>query len=764
MNLLRAGTRAFLLTAFAGHAIGQEWTDEQLVAACPGFQVEEIGKRLEQIGQLLAARPACLPAMAVRIHGDHREYRLRIEGLLNDLADERWQVREAAERTLIEVGARAWTMIEQKKDAGDVLEQRIRCARVLEALVAKGDADEKRDLKLMRGLVTTALYCEPDERLLRSLRSALGHTDNGIGELAIRALGKLGGDAEANALLPMLTWKGGIHRMVTAAALGRMQGPRALAICRQLLDPKASAELLEGGKLDRTQAMAIVRALHSRSDDGAKALLQELQNHADPVIAGAAKVVVPHEAAPTEPARFALPDPGQIDGKMGGLFGDSQRIDGAFTGLPEAELSFAEVDSLEYPDHVVQPPTATRLFLSQGSLLIGELTGLDGDKIRLVSPRFGEIAVPRKDIQGVATDPSLTRLIGASVDHDRVKLRNNDIVDGTILGVAGGQLSLRKVDGAEQRLPLDEVAGLLFQRPQATEPDATTYSRLDLVTGERLLGFLADGSPSHVAISVPDIGVAVVKWTDVSRLEYSVGGGALWGFTLIADYSENRAYEVDEQGRMVFELNELFGTWDAECLDNGNLLITEFSLSRVQEINRKGETVWFYDEGLKNPYDADRLPNGNTLIADTFASRVIEVTPDKKIVWSYADEIRPFDCDRLPNGNTLIADALKERVIEVSPQGEIVWQVNGMPQPHDADRLPNGNTLITLRNKGAVIEIDRDGKVVWELNNLSSPCDADRLPNGNTLVAENIHVREFDRRGHEVWRKETTWAVEANRY
>jgi glucose/arabinose dehydrogenase len=107
---------------------------------------------------------------------------------------------------------------------------------------------------------------------------------------------------------------------------------------------------------------------------------------------------------------------------------------------------------------------------------------------------------------------------------------------------------------------------------------------------------------------------------------------------------------------------------------------------------------------------------------------------------------------------------LKDRVLEVVPKGEVVWESKGLPNAHDADRLPNGNTLVTLRNKGAVLEIDRDGKVVFELQGLSSPSDADRLPNGNTLVAENTRVREFDRRGNEIWKKEMTWAVEVNRY
>jgi hypothetical protein len=50
------------------------------------------------------------------------------------------------------------------------------------------------------------------------------------------------------------------------------------------------------------------------------------------------------------------------------------------------------------------------------------------------------------------------------------------------------------------------------------------------------------------------------------------------------------------------------------------------------------------------------------------------------------------------------------------------------------------------------------------MSGLSSPSDADRLPNGNTMVSENTRVREFDKDKNEVWKKEMTWAGEANRY
>ncbi len=740
----------------------QDWTDEQLAAACGGFQSASLATRLQQVGALLAQRQEAFTAIVARIHGDHREYRLKIDRLLDELIDPRWHVRQNAERVLIEVGGRARAEIQQRKENFDVLEQSIRCARILEALRDKGEEQENRELALLRGLVTTALYLDADARLLRALRSALGHTDASITDGALRALGKFGGDDDVDAIAQMIAFKNGLHRQTAIAALGRMRSAKAGALCRQLLGLAAAGGALAGVTPTRTEAMAIVRALHQRDDAGARALLAELERCADPVLAAGARVRVPPATGATK-TQFSLPDRTVLDGTFGGFFGESLRADGALPDLPAAELPFADCDTLNFPAHAAIAPAGARVFLNQGTLVSGEVLAIDPEGVRLRSPLFGELTLPRAEVQGIAFDGSLDRLVGASTAHDRLRSKANEFVDGTLLRGDPTTLVMKTAAGAERSFPIADVAGVLFTRPRTTEQDTTIYARLDLVTGERLIGFVADSSPTHVAVCVPMLGAAVLPLQQVTHVELGVGGGAMWGFTLIADYSDNKIVEVDDQGRVVFVLEEVFGAWVAECLDNGNLLITEFSVSRVQEVDRKGKQIWVFED-LKNPYDADRLPNGNTLIADTFASRVIEVDQAGKIVWSFAKEIRPFDCDRLPNGNTLIAEVLKDRVIEVSPSGEIVWEAKGLPHAHDADRLPSGNTLVTLRNKGSVVEIDRDGRIVFEITGLSSPSDADRLPNGNTLVAENTRVREFDRRGNEVWKKEMTWAVEVNRY
>ncbi|MFM1874128.1 MAG: hypothetical protein RL398_3550 [Planctomycetota bacterium] len=733
----------------AAAALGaQEWTDEQLQANTPGFQSDSLVSRLRQAGALAAARAQALPAMAARIHGDHREYMLKIERLLAELSDESWHVREAAERSLIEIGGRARSLIEQRREKFDVLEQSMRCTRILDALAAKGGEQEERELRLLRGLVLTSQYLEPSVSLQRALRSALGHTDASVVDGAIRALGRLGGQDEVAPIVQLLTQKGGAHRSVALAALGRMGAPGAVEACRALLadDATATADKIE-----------LLRALRTRGNDtAAVALVAEAGKSADPLVAAAARVQLPDEGPTT--ATVALPDPIEVETLILGIAGDSVRMRGGIEDLPEPELAFRDLDRIEFPKHASQAVTQARVFLSQGSLMVGDLVSVDATTVVVRSRLFGDVKVPRGDLQGIALDPALDRLVGGSPAVDRVRLRSGEFLDGELVDVDDKQVRI-----GQRAVARGDVGGLMFRRPLTTEPDATVYSRVDLVGGDRLLGFLAGGTGSHLGLAVPGLGVAAIPLAQVRKIEFGVGGGALWGFTLIADYSDNRVVEVDDQGRVVFSLEDIYAVWDAECLDNGNLLLTEYAVSRVREVNRKGEDVWVF-ESLNNPYDADRLPNGNTLIADTFGMRAIEVDKAGKIVWTYDKDVRPFDVERLPNGNTLIADMQHERVLEVSPQGEVVWEVGGMPQVHDADRLPNGNTLITLRSKGSVIEVDRDGKVVWELNGLSAPGDADRLPNGNTIVAENNRVREFDRRGTEVWRKEMMWAVEVNRY
>ncbi|MGK0265150.1 MAG: hypothetical protein ACI8UD_003813, partial [Planctomycetota bacterium] len=268
-----------IVTALVAALPAQDWTDDQLVSESNGFQSLSLTAQFEQVGRLVAAKAQSFTAIVARIHGDHREYRLKVDQLLDELCDPNWKVRENAERSLVEIGGRARTVIQQRRDDYEVLEQHIRCGRILEALDAKGTEQEDRERKLLQGLVRTSLYLDGDDRLLRSLRSALGHTDTSIAGGAIRAIGKHGTDNEADAVAMMVKFKSGLHRSIALSALGRMKSAKALAHCRGMLLNDTKEGPLEGVELNRTEAMSIVRGLRTRSDDGAKQLLVDLGKH-----------------------------------------------------------------------------------------------------------------------------------------------------------------------------------------------------------------------------------------------------------------------------------------------------------------------------------------------------------------------------------------------------------------------------------------------------------------------------------------------------
>ena len=70
---------------------------------------------MEQVGSLLEQQAQAFTPVVARLHGDYREYRLKIDRLLDELSDPSWRVRESAERALIEIGGRALGVIEKRR-------------------------------------------------------------------------------------------------------------------------------------------------------------------------------------------------------------------------------------------------------------------------------------------------------------------------------------------------------------------------------------------------------------------------------------------------------------------------------------------------------------------------------------------------------------------------------------------------------------------------------------------------------------------------
>ena len=164
MTLQRIWRTITLGAAASAGLLAQEWTDAELVERSQGFQSPGLTAQIEQAGELLAQQDQAFLPVVARLHGDYREYRLKIDRLLNELCDPSWRVRENAERTLVEIGGRALGLIEKRRKDYEVLEQHIRCSRILDALAAKGTEQEDRERRLLQGLIRLAAYLEPDER------------------------------------------------------------------------------------------------------------------------------------------------------------------------------------------------------------------------------------------------------------------------------------------------------------------------------------------------------------------------------------------------------------------------------------------------------------------------------------------------------------------------------------------------------------------------------------------------------------------------
>ena len=740
----------------------EPWTVEELRENAAGFQIESYEGHLQQIAGLLEHRKEAFSAVCSFIRGDHREYRLNIERLLGQLQDHRWAVREGAERQLVEIGARAFSVIQERAKNGKALEERIRCSRIADKIATRGLEEQEVHTELLRGLVRTAAHFEPDERLASALVSATGYPDAQVVDGAIRALGFVGSDQNASFLLKRFrTVSKNLtgERGVVLGSLATLRGEKAGTLLEQLVT---------SGDLTQDESIGLVLDLSDRSDR--VGVLNALANVENKIVSSLAQQAleesVPVTSGPGPRAIAGIADTEGVAGTLLAVRSDGVELKGV-GGLDRLRVPSELVGRIDFEgDGRVAPPGSVRIFTTQGSLLIGILTEIDAKMVRFESALFGKLELPRDKVQGIAFEPEFDRLVGSSPTSSRLRKRGpgSEFVDGEILAVDADEFSMRSSDGAEFKVARKDIAVMMFRRPPPSPNMSETFARVALKSGDRLLVYLSRLDRSVTKFIAPGLGKASLPTTELESLELGASGGALWGFTLVADYSENSIVEFDAQHQRVFVLPNVYSVWDVECLDNGNFLVVEFSSGRVVELTRDGREVWKFED-LKNPYDADRLRNGNTLIADTYGGRVIEVAPNREIVWTYDNGVKPHDVQRLANGNTLIADRKHDRVFEVDPKGKVVWELPDMEGVWDADRLPNGNTLIAQRSgSDRVLEVDRNGTIVLEIRDLDSPSDADRLPNGHTLIAETEGVREFDRFGKEVRRMSVSWAVEVNRY
>ena len=235
-------------------------------------------------------------------------------------------------------------------------------------------------------------------------------------------------------------------------------------------------------------------------------------------------------------------------------------------------------------------------------------------------------------------------------------------------------------------------------------------------------------------VEVDPLGNIVWQYDDDGKLSFVHSARLLKnGNVLITDTTNDRVIEVTRDKQIVFTSDDWgkgTGTLsdgshigypnDAYGLEDDTLFICDRNNNRCLHVDRKGEVLWQFSEGIEHPHNAHPLPSGNILISDSDRNMILEVSPKKEVVWSYGDggpEMLnwPRCAVRLESGNTVICDSKNARVIEVTREGEIVWEyrVDYFPKFYDIQVLPNNNILVTDQQHHQVIEVDRSGNYRW---------------------------------------------------
>lgn len=182
----------------------------------------------------------------------------------------------------------------------------------------------------------------------------------------------------------------------------------------------------------------------------------------------------------------------------------------------------------------------------------------------------------------------------------------------------------------------------------------------------------------------------------------------------------------------------------------------------VYKIDRKGNILWSFGEGVLSKPQFITFENDFIFIADSGNKRIIKLNPENnEIVWEYKDVISPKSLF-IKNNNLIVSDQNKVFELDLS-NDQIVWEYKIIGASY-SEKLDSGNYLISDWNSHCIIEVNQDGDLVWNYGEskksgsedglLSYPEFATRIENGNTLITDtkNSRVLEVDSNKNIIWK------------
>jgi HEAT repeat protein len=248
------------------------------------------------------------------------------------------------------------------------------------------------------------------------------------------------------------------------------------------------------------------------------------------------------------------------------------------------------------------------------------------------------------------------------------------------------------------------------------------------------------------------------KHEDTIDLNKINRGGRMLGLTLIVGQYDNsrrssRIYEIDQAGRIRWQIDGLQNTLDAQVLPGDRVLLVEATTGRVTERDFKGNVVW--EKMVPNCFQSKRLPNGNTFLA--CRHQLLET--DRNGIDTIRHNRSQGDlasAQRLRDGQ-MVYITYSGQYVRLDASGKEIKNLqlsflvnNNFNLTHMVEILPNDHLLVSLYNTNKVAEYNLDGKIMWEAD-VPGPGMATVLPNGHILVPSmGNRILELNRSGKTI--------------
>ncbi|HMO14297.1 MAG TPA: PQQ-binding-like beta-propeller repeat protein [Pirellulaceae bacterium] len=192
-----------------------------------------------------------------------------------------------------------------------------------------------------------------------------------------------------------------------------------------------------------------------------------------------------------------------------------------------------------------------------------------------------------------------------------------------------------------------------------------------LPNGHRLVGQYAQGTITEF----DERGEAV--WS-LDGLSKSISGidRSETGLTLLAcGQDENRLFEIDSDGKVVWEHQVEGNPVGVSYLEPDLFLVALYNVNEVVELDREGNILWrIAVDG--QPYQAIRLESGNTLVRFSGANAA-EYDINGNKVWEYEIGGAGYAIQRLSDATTIIADNQGVYLLDENSESKPLFEMSG---------------------------------------------------------------------------------------